>query len=159
LTSRNIYRILINIAQEMIYDLVIEMGSNPSGGARSINLNFSSVTYNILSIVEKLTYLEHHVYRVRHWDTKGVATEEAAKIFIHMMNNPISIKPKIMYPETPEFVNAIARLIEAYRNGEDIEILDNFHSDRYLDPICRACKHCSNPIRDLQIRLPGFEDV
>lgn len=109
--------------------------------------------------MEKLKYLEHHADRARYWDTKGVTPEEAAKIFVHMMNNPISIKPKIIYPETPDFINAIARLIEAFRNGEDIEILDDFHSDRYLDPLCRACKHCSSPTRDLQIRLPGFEDI
>lgn len=109
--------------------------------------------------MEKLRYLEHHVKRVEFWDVEGKTPVEAAKLFVDMMNNPISIESKIIYPETPDFINAVARLIEAHRNGEEIEILDDWGSDLYLDPMCRACKHCSNPVRDLQIRLPGFEDV
>jgi len=108
---------------------------------------------------EKLRYLGHHVNRVKYWDTEGMTPEDAAKKFVHRMNNPICIKPQIIYPETPEFIKAIARLIEAHRNGEEVEMLDDFHSNRYLDPMCRACKHCANPIRDHQIRLPGFEDI
>jgi len=110
-------------------------------------------------MVGRVRFLEHHVERVKYWDRDGMTPEEVARDFIRDFNNPIAAKRDWFYPETPEFIKAIARLVEAHRNGEEIEILDDFHSDKYLDPMCRACGHCGNPIRDFQIRLPGFEDI
>ena len=63
------------------------------------------------------------------------------------------------YPETPAFINGLARIIEAHRNGEELEILDDFNDDRSLDPMCKECKLCPNPVRDNQCRLPGLEDI
>ena len=110
-------------------------------------------------MVEKLRYLRHHVELVKVWDKFQLTPEEAVKDYLQRVNNPIIVKRDWVYPETPELIKAFARLVEAHRNGEKIEMLDDFHSDRFLDPICRACKHCPNPVRDLQYRLPGFEDL
>lgn len=110
-------------------------------------------------MAETLRYLEHHVKRVEFWDVDRMTPEEAAKMHVDMWNNPISIEPKIIYPETPGFINALARLIEAHRNGEYIEVLDDYQADIYQDPMCRACKRCPNPSWELQYRLPGFEDL
>ena len=110
-------------------------------------------------MTETLRYLEHHVKRAEFWDVDRMTSEEVAKMRVGMWNNPISIEPKIIYPETPEFINALVRLIEAHRNGEHIEVLDDYQADIYQDPMCRACKQCSNPSWERQYRLPGFEDL
>lgn len=109
--------------------------------------------------MERLRYLKHHVGRVKYWDNEDKTPIEAAEEYVHRRNLPIVGPRKWNYPETPQFFNAIARLIEAHRNGEEIEILDDWKSDIYLDPMCNVCRHCDNPIRKLQLPLPGFEDI
>lgn len=110
---------------------------------------------------EKLRVLQHHIEGVRIWDDLSMNPEEVARLHIDMWNNPIfaNIKPERIYPETPEFINGFARIVEAYRNGEEMIPLDDFNDDRTLDPMCRACMLCSNPARDLQMRLPGFDKI
>lgn len=110
-------------------------------------------------MLERLSVLQHHIERVKIWDDSSMTPEEVARRHIDMWNNPITIKPERIYPETPEFINGFARIIEAHRNGEGMIPLDDFNDDRTLDPMCRACMICSNPVRDLQMRLPGFDKI
>lgn len=122
-------------------------------------LNFFQLIDNIPSIMENLRYIEHHVDRVEYWSNWGTTPEDVARELVRRFNTPIIGPREHQYPETPQFLNAVARLVEAYRNGEEIEILDDWKSDIYFDPMCNACRHCDNPVRDLQLRLPGFEDI
>lgn len=108
---------------------------------------------------ERLKVLEHHIERVRYWDYPDLSPLEAARKEVKSWNTPKYSKLKRIYPETPEFIGGVARIIEAHRNGEEVELLDDFNDDRFLDPMCKACGHCPNPIRDLQYRLPGMEDI
>ena len=110
-------------------------------------------------MAERLKALEHHIERARYWDYPDLSPLEAARKTVNFWNTPLATKLKRVYPETPEFISGVARIIEAHRNGEDIEPLDDFSDDRSLDPMCKECGHCSNPVRDLQFRLPGLEDI
>lgn len=105
---------------------------------------------------ERLHALQHHLERVKYWDDPDLTPQEVAKLHIRMWNTSIAVGPTFKYPETTEFINGIARLIESYRKGEDIIPLDDFNDDRTLDPMCRACMQCPNPIRDFQLRLRDF---
>jgi hypothetical protein len=110
-------------------------------------------------VVERLKILEHHADRVKYWDFPELNPLEAARKRVNLWNTPIVRKLERIYPETHGFIKAVARIIEAHRNGEEIELLDDFNGDRSLDPMCRECKFCSNPVRDLQYRLPGLEKI
>lgn len=110
--------------------------------------------------MERLQYLKHHIERVEYWSEQGDTPEEVAEWYIWRFNHGWLKKPRDWnYPETPQFKNAIIRLVEAYRNGEEIEELDDWESDIFLDPMCNACRHCKNLVRELQIPLSGFEDI
>jgi hypothetical protein len=108
---------------------------------------------------ERLRALRHHIEKVETWDNPNMTPEEVARQHIDMWNNPPFVKPNRSYPETQEFINGFVRIIEAHRNGEEIIPLDDFNDDRTQDPMCRACMICPNPIRDLQLRLPGFHKI
>jgi len=108
---------------------------------------------------ERLHVLQHHLERVRYWDDTHLTPQEVAKIHLRMWNTSITAEPQFKYPETPEFIDGLSRIIESYRNGVEIIPLDDFNDDRTLDPMCKACMQCPNPIRDLQLRLQGFEKL
>lgn len=110
-------------------------------------------------MAERLKALEHHIERAGDWDYPDLSPLEAARKRVNRWNNPIVAKPKRVYPETSEFISGVARIIEAHRNGEKIELLDDFNDDRSLDPMCKECGLCPNPVRELQYRLPGMEDI
>lgn len=50
---------------------------------------------------------------------------------------------KKWYPDTDEFIQAIADLIRIREDGGDIEIIpDNPEGEEPPDPICWACRKC-----------------
>lgn len=84
-------------------------------------------------------YEKHHWQGAEVWAQMEGTPENAVEELVLAWNNGSGLEfgyRRVQYPETPEFIGALAELIETARKGEKPLIVE----DGLGDSLCEACR-------------------
>lgn len=84
-------------------------------------------------------YEKHHWQAAQVWAQMEGDPEKVARELVEAWNEGSGLEfgyRRVEYPETPEFISALAELIETARQGEEPLIIE----DGFGDSLCEACR-------------------